>query len=632
MLSVGKGSRGFFGVPAAAFALLLLGLALASAIAAWRTPHARPRVGRARALEALIVASVVVFWLQIRAGPPAHPDTAVDVALARDCIASGGSSCLGHAASAIGLVQGQAFTYALAVWLWLGLSMRALCFVAACVVGAATGLLHHGLARRFGGVAWIASAFAADLGAYMTGYPTLWNPSWFVLPLTIAFFATLAVVDDGGTWSAFVAGVAFALTAESHLLFGTFVAVAAVILLVTAPRAAIAVPVLLAGFLLTEIVISPVSSTVNSVVLRAWVDAHRAPVALVAALFAVSVQIQLRLRRMIRDSSELRESAAVALWLLAGAVAIGLALPWAVSRPTQIRYYGAAFPAMAYAVGWLLDRVTLRARSWTVRALAMAIFAAIFAQRIATANFAGSAWFMDDGPRTAANAGLVNASALDIQLLVRSVPSGALNQVAAAFAGTADAPAFPPRIVRAVRPRSGVEPPDGWARVALARGEMFTSEIAAWTHPEEAEICPEPATGDPCVRLTHADFDEVARSAGGAVHRVFGLRIARSAMRIGEWASHGARSLSWKIPLRAIELDQAREIVFADAAVEERIVAVDGTRWTPHGDNRAAVDRPAAEAAASITVRTPIADKFEAGLPPMPLELRETEIGVLGDG
>jgi hypothetical protein len=626
MLSVGRHSRGFFGIPASVFALLLLGLALASALGAWRARAGPPSV--ARVLEALIVAAVVVIWLQIRAGPPAHADTGVDVALARDCIASGGASCLGHAASAIGLVQGQAFTYALAIWLYLGLSMQALCFVAACVLGAATGLLHHGIGRRFGAAGWIASALAASLGVYMTGYPTLWNPSWFVLPLTIAFFATLATADDGGTSSAFVAGTAFALTAESHLLFGTFVAVAVVIVLITAERAAAAVAVLVASFVLTEVVVSPISATMNSLVLRQWVGAHRLPVALVALLFAASVPIQLRLRQVIRRRPDLRESVAVALWLSAGAVGIGLVLPWAVSRPAQVRYYGAAFPAIPYAVGWLLDRATLRTRSWAVRALAIAIFVALFVQRITTANFAGSAWFMDDGRKLAVSAGLVDASALDIQLLVRPVPSGALNQVAAAFVGTADVPAFPSRIVRAVRAQEGTDPPAGWARVALARGEMFTSEIAAWTHPEEAEICPDPPVGEPCMTLTRDDFAAVARSAGGAVHRVFGLRIARSATRIREWAGHGARSLLWKIPLHAVDHDTTREIVFSDAA-DERIVAVDGTRWTPRGDDRAAVERPAPAATASITVRTTLADKFEAGLPPMPLELRETEVGVL---
>ena len=630
MLSVGAHSRGFFGVPESVFALLLLGLAAASSVSAWRTRAERAPVARFPAVEAAVVAAIVVIWLQIRANPPAHPDTAVDVALARDCIASGGSSCLGHAASAIGLVQGQAFTYALAAWLALGWSMRALCSVAACVHGAATGLLQHGIGRRFGGVAWVASAVAAGLGVYMTGYPILFNPTWFILPLTIAFFATLAIADDHGTSRAFLAGVAFAVTAESHVLFGTFIAVAAVIVLVTARRAAAAVAVLVASFVLTELVISPVSSTMNALVLRAWAGAHPLSVVLGVLLLVASVPIQLWLRRVMGRSPALREPVAVALWLSTSAIGIGLVLPWAVSRPVQARYYGAAFPAIAYAVGWVLDGVTLRARSSLIRALAVAIFAALFVQRIATANFASSAWFMDDGRWAAIDTGLVGTSALDIQLRVRSVPTGALNQVAAAFAGTADLPAFPHRIVRVARPQAGIDLPEGWARVAVGPGDVFTSEIAAWTHPEEAAICPEPPMGDPCMTLTRDDFANVARNAGGAVHRVFGLRIPRSAARIRDWAAHGARSLLWTIPLHAVEPDEMHEIVFSDATDEE-IVAVDGTRWTRRGENRAAVERPAPEAAASITVRTTLGDKFEAGLPPMPLELREAEVGVIGD-
>jgi hypothetical protein len=622
-LSVGKDAR-----PSALFALLLLGLAIPSSISAWRAWTTRLPVARGPVLESLIVAAIVVIWLQINAEPPAHPDTAIDVALARDCIASNGSSCLGHAASAIGLLQGQAFTYALAVWLYLGFSMRELCFVAACIHGGTTGILHHATARRFGGVAWVVSAVASALGVYMTSYPTIWNPSWFVLPLTIAFLSTLAIARGSGMWSAFVTGVAFAISSESHLLFGPFVAVAALIALMTAPRPVVAAAVLLGSFVLTEIVISPLSSTINALILRGWVGAHAVPAALVALLFAASIPVQLWLRRAIRGSPAMRESVAVLLWLLTGAVGIGMVLPWAVSRPPQVRYYGVAFPAIGYAAGWLLDAATLRARSSTVRALAIVIFAAIFSKRMMSADFAGAGWFMDDGRKVATVAGLVNASALDVQLIVRAMPVGALGEVAAAFVGTPDVPVFPPRIVRAVRPRPDVELPEGWSRIRLARGDIVTSNIDAWTHPEEAEVCPDPPTGEPCMTLTRDDFRDVARDSGGFLHRVFGLRIARGATRIGEWTQRGTRSLSWKIPLRTAGPDDTHEIVFSDDA-REQIVAIDGTRWTARSDSHAVVERPAAGSAASVTVRTPIAGKFEAGVPPMPVELREGEVGVL---
>jgi hypothetical protein len=631
MLIVGKNGRSFFstlGVPTWVFAVLLVALAGASSISAWQAWATRAPVGRLAALESLLVAAIVVMWLQIDAAPPAHMDTAVDVALARDCITSGGSSCLGHAASAIGLVQGQAFTYALAIWLYLGFSMRALCFVAACTIGAATGLLHYAIARRFGGVAWVASAVTSSLAVYMTGYPVIWNPSWFVLPLTVAFIAVLALARGSGIWSAFVAGVAFAFTSESHLLFGTFVAVAVLIVLITARRAVVAASVLLASFVLTEIAISPMSSSLNVLVLRGWVDAHRVPAAVLALLFCATVPILLRLRHALRGNPAMRESVTVLAWTFAGAVVLGLMLPWAVSRPPQVRYYGAAFPALGYAVGWLLDAATLRARSWSVRVVAVVIFAALFWQRMMNADFASAGWGMDDGMEVSALTGLANTSALDIQLIVRPLPGGALSPVAAAFVGTTDAPSFPPRIVRAVLLQTDVEPPPGWSRIRLARGEILTSDIDAWTHPEEAEICPDPANGDPCLTLTRDDFSDVTRTAGGFLHRVFGLRIARSATRIDEWTKRGTRSLLWKIPLRPAGPDDAREILLPDA-MGQQIVAVDGTHWTTRSDNHAVVERPALDAAASITVRTPIADRFEAGVPPLPFELRSGEIGVL---
>ncbi len=617
------------GVPGLA-ALMLSALAGAAAISARRAWATRAPVRRHAALAALLVAAIVVAWLQIAAAPPAHKDTAVDVALARDCIASAGASCLGHTASAIGLVQGQGFTYALAVWLHLGGSMRALGFVTACILGAATGLLHYALAPRFGEVAWVASAVAAALAVAMTGYPTIWNPSWFVLPLTIAFVAMLALAAGSGIWSGVVAGVAFALTAESHLLFGTFVAVAVAIVALTARRAR-AAAVLLAAFLLTELAISPVSSAQNAHILRGWVNAHLVPATVLALLFCASLPIQRRVRRALRDEPEARESATVLVWMCAGAAGLGLLLPWAVSRPPQIRYYGAAFPAIAYAIAWLLNAAPLRARASWPRVVAALTLAAMTWQRATNADFARAGWSMDDGMEVAASTGLANTSALDIQLVVRSIPNGALSPVAAAFVGTAEAPAFPTRIVRAVLPPHAVDPPEGWSRIQRAHGEILTSAIDAWTHPEEAELCPDPPNGDPCVTLTREDFRDVARSAGGLLHRVLGLRIARGATRIGEWTTRGTRSLLWKMPLRPAGPDAGRELVF-DPAIGEQVVTVDGTHWTTRAGHHAAVERPGPAAAATITVRTPIADKFEAGVPPMPFELREQELDVLPRG
>jgi hypothetical protein len=619
-LGFGASSRWFCG-------LLLFGLTGVACVSGWRAWAARGPMAYRAALEALIVAAVVVIWLQIDAEPPAHGDTAVDVALARDCIASRGASCLGHPASAIGLLQGQAFTYGLAVWLYLGLSMRALLFVAACVHGAATGLLHYVTSRRFGGVAWVVSAFAASMGVQMAGYPTIWNPSWFPLPLSIAFVATLAIAG-GGVWSPFVAGVAFAIASESHLLFGTFVAVAVVLVVLTAQSGIVAVTVLPMTFVLSEIAISPVSSAVNAIALRSWLGSHLVPAVLAGVVLAASIPMQLWLRRrLVTRGREAREAVAVAVWLLTGAVGIGLVLPWAVSRPVQIRYYGAALPAIPYAGALLLDAATFRARSASLYVLSVVVFAAILLQRMTGANFAMAEWFMDDGKTVAAMSGLVNTSALDIQMIVRPMPPGPLAETAAALVGTPDLPGFPARIVRAVRPRSQIALPDGWTRTHLAHGEAFIGDIDAWAHPEEAEICPEPVTGETCILLARDDWRNVA-ATGESLQRVFGLRLDRLATQIGRWAQHGTQSLLWKIPLRAVGTDDAREIVFYESGLEQ-IVTVEGTAWTARAANRASIGRPAPGTAASITVRTPIAAKFEGGVPPMPVELREEEVDVL---
>jgi hypothetical protein len=299
-----------------------------------------------------------------------------------------------------------------------------------------------------------------------------------------------------------------------------------------------------------------------------------------------------------------------------------------VNRPPQIRYYGAAFPAIGYAAAWLLSRATWVSRAAIARVVMFLIFAAVLGYRTRHADFARPGWFMDDGNAVATTAQLTDTPALDIMLMIRPLPEGAMRETVAAFAGTAEAPRFPPRIVRVVRSRPEIEPPAGWSRIRDTRGQIFTSTIDAWTYPQEAEICPDPANGDPCLTLTRDDFDEVARNAGGLVHRVFGLRLARSATQIGEWTRRGTRALLWKIPLRATGTDATRDVVFDDP-LREHIVAVDGTRWTARTEHHAVVERPAADATASITVRTSTDGKFEAGVPPMPFELREAELAVL---
>jgi hypothetical protein len=290
-------------------------------------------------------------------------------------------------------------------------------------------------------------------------------------------------------------------------------------------------------------------------------------------------------------------------------------------------YEGLAFPAVVYAGAWLLDAATLRTRSAPVRAVAIGVFAAIFLNRMLNADFARATWFMDDGKGVATAAGLTDASALDVLLNVRAMPTGALEQVTAAFGGAPTPPSFPARIVRVMRPRPDVEPPAGWTRIHLARGDALTSAIDAWARPEEAEVCPDPPAAEPCVTLSRDDFSQVANSGGAFLHRVFGLRIARAATRIGEWTQRGTRFLLWKIPVRAAGRDDSREIVFYDPG--EQIAAIDGTGWTARNDNGAVVERPPQGSTASITVRTPIAGKYEAGVPPLPIELRAEETGVL---
>lgn len=613
------------------FALLFFGLAAVACISGWRARATRIPTSPRLLLECAIVAMFVALSLQVDADPPAHVDTSGDVALARDCIASGGAVCAGHAASALGLFQGQSFTYAMAAWQSRGWSMRSLSVLAACMHGAAAGVLHYANSRRFGRAAWIVSGFIGGLGARMAGHPIMWNPTWFPLPAGVAFVCVLGVVGGGGLWSAFGAGVALALTAEAHVLFVVLAVVVAGLVFVTAERGATAAAMLLAAFVLVELVVSPESSTTNAVVLRAWLDAHRGPAttAGVAMLAAVPVLLWLRPRLVRRDRAT-REAVVAIVWLLAGLVAIGLVLPWAASRPLQIRYVGAALPAIAWTAAWLCNAMTRRAPSTVIWVATLAAFAVSIGPRVSNQHARPVWWFMDDAKGVANVAGLVDASALDLQMMVRTLPQSALPEAIAAFVGTPGLPAFPPRIVRAMLVPSETTSPAGWRQVSRSNGGVLVSTTAPWTHPEESEMCPEPLGDDTCIRLGRADFEDIARGADGVLYHVFGLRVERSELAIRRWVQRGARSLLWRIPLRPAsdaDDDVRREIVLRGFPAET-VAGVDGTVWTSHGASRALVERPTA--AASITVRTFIEERFEVGLPPLPMELTPTEAEVLG--
>jgi hypothetical protein len=159
---------------------------------------------------------------------------------------------------------------------------------------------------------------------------------------------------------------------------------------------------------------------------------------------------------------------------------------------------------------------------------------------------------------------------------------------------------------------------------------MLSSEIESWTHPENAEVCPEPRRDDSCVVLMPDDWRTIAAHSGGLLHRVFGLRIERPAAQIADWCSRGSRSLSWKIPLRAIGEDQTRTLIIYDTAQQE-VVGVQGTEWSRRSQSRIEVKRPPSGADAFVIIRTPPTGKFEAGIPPLPFELRDGEDAVLRD-
>ncbi len=319
------------------FSVLLALLALLSVFDAMRMPGAN-RSALRNWIGPLVIAAAVFLSFQGRADPPAHGDTAVDLALGRDCVLSGGASCVGHAASALGLLQGQGFTYALALWLFADLPIAGLGLLAAAVHGVAAGLLHHTIALRFGSSAWLVSSFAPALAIYLTGFPIIWNPSWFTLPIAVAFLSTLAIARGSNLMGPFCAGAALALTAESHLLFGTFVVAVCMIALVIAKRPLWAAAILAYTFYLAMMVISPLSFPFDLAILRAWLAAHQMIAFVGIAMFAASVPAMIATRRrLLVYDGETRELAAAVLWLAAG-LGIGFALPLVVSRPLEIRY------------------------------------------------------------------------------------------------------------------------------------------------------------------------------------------------------------------------------------------------------------------------------------------------------
>ena len=92
------------------------------------------------------------------------------------------------------------------------------------------------------------------------------------------------------------------------------------------------------------------------------------------------------------------------------------------------------------------------------------------------------------------------------------------------------------------------------------------------------------------------------------------------------------RSAEFYRNLLEFELDKHNPGKFAALKHEDLTLYlrnIDGTGWTARTDNRAVVERPPQGSIASITVRTPIAGKFEAGVPPLPIEFRAGETAAL---
>lgn len=323
-------------------------------------------VFRAAAVAGLCGAYLLAMGVE----PTAHSDTARDILLARDGLATG--TFVGCDSSFGSFRQGALWVRFMAVTFALGLGpvVQHVAIAAWLILGVCA--FDFSVRRHFGDdIGWQATAMFLASIIVAVGYPNLWNPTIASLGVALLTWALLEVVTHGSTAAACATGACLALTAEaswSAFLIGPVVALAVIM---SSRRPWIALSLSFASALIPSLAWSYTTWNTNlQALLR---ESWQAPFLAAAVAIGLAAGFALRPRWLALAAPARRR------WLLAMSVGaiVSLALIASVlaQRPLiSPQYLFTALPAAIILVALGLRRLRRRPSTWPHLAAAIPVF------------------------------------------------------------------------------------------------------------------------------------------------------------------------------------------------------------------------------------------------------------------
>ncbi len=173
-----------------------------------------PQSTKAILRSAIVAGLCAAYLIAMGAEPTSHADTARDILLARDGLATGVYQ--GCASSFGTFRQGALWVRAIAASLVMGLGPVGQHFAIALWLIAGVTAFDHMVRKHFGSaIDWRSTAIFFALTILAVGYPNLWNPTIASFAVVLLTWALLEVATRGSHVSAVAAGAALALCAEA---------------------------------------------------------------------------------------------------------------------------------------------------------------------------------------------------------------------------------------------------------------------------------------------------------------------------------------------------------------------------------------------------------------------------------
>jgi hypothetical protein len=537
--------------------------------------------------------------------PTSHTDTARDILLARDGLATGVFE--GCDASYGGFRQGALWVRLLAFSHGLGLGPVAQhAFISIWLI-AGVVLFDRLVRTQFGAhVGSTSTAMFLPLIVLAIGYPNLWNPTIASLAVVLLTWALLEVVTRGSLGAAWASGAGLALAAEaswSAFLIGPVVAVA---VLVSCSRPLLASGFAILGALVPSLSWSYTTWKFNSaaIVREPW---H---LPFLATATAALIGLALGARRRWRRLAVERRRTTLLAFLVGTMLLLALSASILARRLLiSPQYLFTALPAAVILLALGLRRLRGGdAAAWRV-ALAIGLPLLVFSIPLA----ASAAWRhgLAAGEASIPTYSMREASILarhfyesgfsfsDLQRSVRGPDGIDLMYAMAAYAPdpaeTAARPLADQRVLAFSEAKRPAELPAGGREIDLGRGRRaWILPIEAWIHLAPSNVCFLSASGEPareCAEIASPTVPLGGRFRDLAFPSFAGIHEAQRRFA-GSSAGRPVR-VRWELPIALAGADVERHVQLASIfSPPWRIVRVEGVGY--RGDlpaRRVVIDR-----------------------------------------